>query len=217
MAPSHPDRRRRGPLRAILVAGTLLWLLPAHAASLSDEEIDVSGEGLVMNLNAGTKSMDNLKLRQGNTLVSAKHADGSGLANGHRNGTWELKGEVHIEFDGAVLDAETATVRFVDNRLKTVVVQGTPAVFAQTLGNTGRRVQGRAGKIDYDAGTSQVQFSGGTAFQDGTYQFNTKAQLTYNLKDSTVRTPQGSRSEGSYQPPEKQVPPPRTPDRASAQ
>jgi lipopolysaccharide transport protein LptA len=223
MEPSYPERRRRGLLRAFLAAGALLCLLPAHAAGISDEEIDVSGDGLVMNINAGTESMDNLELRQGNTLIKAKHAEGSSLANGRRNGSWVLKGEVHIEFDGAVLDADSATVKFVDNRLKTVVVLGKPASFSHTLRNS-ERGQGTAEKIDYDAGTSDVRFSGRTAFQFDTYRFKNEVEVRYNLKDGTVRTPQGSRSEGTYQPTEKQappadtqVPPPRTPDRTTAQ
>jgi lipopolysaccharide transport protein LptA len=216
MAPSYPERRRRGLMRAVLAAGALLCLLPALAAGISGEEIDVSGEGLVMNLNAGTESMGDLVLRQGNTLIKAKHAEGSGLANNRRNGSWVLNGEVHIEFDGAVLDAESATVKFVDNRLKTVAVLGKPARFSHTLRNSSRG-QGTAERIDYDASTSDVRFSGRTAFQYDTLQVRNEVEVIYNLKDSTVRTPKGSRSEGSYQPPEKPVPPPRTPDRASAQ
>ncbi len=217
MALLHPDSRRRGPLRALLATGALFCLLPALGAGISEETVHIDGEGLSIDLNAGTKSMANLKLRQGTTLIEAKQANGSDLANGHRNGTWSLTGGVHIEFDGALLDAESATVKFMDNRLKTIAVQGAPANFSHTLKNSGQRIQGRSVRIDYDTGTSDVQFNGGTAFQDGTYKFNTAAELTYNLKNGTVRTPQGSRSEGSYQPPEKQVPPPRTPDRTSAQ
>lgn len=224
MALLHPDSRQRGPLRALLAAGALLCLLPAQGAGLSDETVHVDGKGLTIDLNAGTKSMTDLKLRQGSTLIEAKQANGSDLANGHRNGTWKLSGGVHIEFDGALLDAETATVKFMDNKVKTIAVQGAPANFSHTLRNSGQRIQGRSVRIDYDTGTGEVQFNGGTAFKDGTSEFKTEAELTYNLQNGIVRTPQGSRSEGSYQPPDKresppdmQVPPPRTPDRATAQ
>jgi lipopolysaccharide transport protein LptA len=216
MAPLHPERRWRDLLRALIATAALLWLLPLHAAAISNEEIQVSGEGLVWNLNAGTRSMNKAVLRQGNTLVTADRAEGSGLANGQRNSTWEFKGKVHIEFDGAVLDAESATVKFADNRLRTVVVGGKPANFSQTLRSTGRRVQGSAAKVEYDASTTDVRFSGATTFMDGTYQFKNPVGFSYNIKDGTGRSPEGSRSEGVYQAPEKTVPPPRTPDRATA-
>lgn len=224
MALLHPDSRRHGRFRAFLTAGALFCLLPALGAGISEETVHIDGEGLNIDLNAGTKSLANLKLRQGTTLIEARQANGSDLANGHRNGTWNLTGGVHIEFDGALLDAESATVKFMENRLKTIAVQGAPANFSHTLRNSGQRIQGRSVRINYDTGTSEVQFNGGTAFQDGTYKFNTEAELTYNIKNGIVRTPQGSRSEGTYQPqekeapsPDRQVPPPRTPDRTSAQ
>jgi lipopolysaccharide transport protein LptA len=213
MAPLHADRRRRGYLPALFAASVLLALLPGHAANAVRGDIEIEGNNLKGNINAGTQSMDDFVLKQGSNLIRAKKSNGSGLADGRDNSTWDLKGEVHIEFDGAVLDADAATVKLVDSRIKTIHVQGAPARFSHPLKTGDRVVKGRAAIIDYDAATALVQFSGGTQFEDGRNQITTE-KLTYNINDSSVSTSQG-RSQGTIQPGSR-VPTPKIPDRKTA-
>ncbi|MEO6186299.1 MAG: LptA/OstA family protein [Steroidobacteraceae bacterium] len=187
-------------------------LLPGHAANADRSGIVIDGKNLKLNLNAGTRSLDDLTLRQGSTLIRARQ--GSGREDGADDSTWDVKGEVHIEFNGAVLDADAATVKFVDNRLKSVHVQGGPSRFSHPLKTGDRVVKGRAAVIDYDTATALVQFSGGTQFEDGRNQITTE-KLTYNISDSSVSTSQ-SRSQAVIQPGSR-VPTPKTPDRKTAQ
>jgi len=211
MATLYPDRYRRGSLLALVAASALLGFFPGHAANADREQILIDGENLKLNLNAGTRSLDKLVLRQGTSVIRAKQ--GSGREDGANDSTWDVKGEVHIEFNGAVMDADAATVKFVDNRLKTVHVQGAPARFSHPLKTGDRVVKGRAAIIDYDNATALVQFSGGTQFEDGRNQITTK-ELTYNINDSSVSS--GGRSQGILQPGSR-VPTPKTPDRKTAQ
>jgi lipopolysaccharide transport protein LptA len=214
MAPLHPERRQRGYLPALLAATTLLALVIGHAANADRGDIQISGNNLKGNINAGTQSMDDFVLKQGSNLINAKKSSGSGLADGRANSTWDLKGEVHIEFDGAVLDADAATVKFVDSRIRTIHVNGAPARFSQPLKTGDRVVKGRAAIIDYDAATSLVQFSGGTQFDYVGNQITTD-KLTYNMNDSSI-SPSQNRSQGIIQPGAR-VPAPKVPDRKTAQ
>lgn len=211
MEPLYPDRRQRGYARALFAVCIVLAMAPALAANADREAYKVEGNNLRLDLNANTRSLDNLTLRQGSTLITAKKSSGREDAN---DSTWDVKGEVHIEFNGAVLDADAATVKFVDNRLKTIHVQGAPARFSHPLKSGDRVVKGRAAIIDYDAATALVQFSGGTQFEDGRNQITTD-KLTYSINDNSVSTSQ-SRSQAVIQPGSR-VPAPKTPDRKTAQ
>lgn len=212
MPPSPTDRAARGYLHALLAACALLCLAPAHAAGAGRGTILVEGNNLKLNINDGTQSLDNVTLRQGTTLIRAKHT--VGREDGADDSTWDLNGEVHIEFNGAVLDAGSAKVKFVNDRIRTIHVQGAPARFSHPLKTAGRVVRGRAGVIDYDAVTGKVQFSGNTQYEDGRNQLTTDA-LTYDINDSSVSTSEG-RSQGTFQP-GNNVPVPRAPERKTAQ
>jgi lipopolysaccharide transport protein LptA len=132
MALSHPDRRVRGSLAALITlvaAGALHSAQPARVASekcdLGAWKID-SAPGTLYT--ATGVSFQGLELRQCTTLLRATKAESTPLDDkeGIRNTTWKLSGDVHFEFDGAVLEAQAATVVFADGRLKSVQVQPAP-------------------------------------------------------------------------------------------
>jgi lipopolysaccharide transport protein LptA len=124
MALSHPDRRPLGPWTALVAAGALLFLQPACPASSTLEPIQINGFRPDFNSNAGTLSIETLELTQGRTLLKASKAEATGLVDGkYENSTWTLTDAVHMEFDGATLDAQSATVVFADGQVKSVRVQ----------------------------------------------------------------------------------------------
>ncbi|MEO6081130.1 MAG: LptA/OstA family protein [Steroidobacteraceae bacterium] len=129
----HRDRGRRGPLSVLAAAGILLCLLPAHAASDKREAIVLRrSTNPAFDLNNGTVSAANVELVQGSTLLKASKADATGWVDGkYENSTWKLTGDVHLEFNGAKLDTQSATVVFADGRLDTIKVQPAPAQAAQ--------------------------------------------------------------------------------------
>lgn len=232
MSLSHPDRPRRGSLFALLLVGAG-GMLSAQAADVRARvgaaEIQVEGRGL--QLGPDTMSLRDLTLTQKpDLLIKAQQTQARGVeSGGYENSTWDLKGTVHIEMEGAVLDADSAKVVFADGRVKTIHVQGAPSRFSHVMKNTERRYEGRAAVIDYDAAAGLVRSSGGTKYAYGRSQGTTEAVVTYNLTSGVLST-QGDGSDNErvrltldpvqkdpgQKDPIQKVPAPRAPDRTSA-
>jgi lipopolysaccharide transport protein LptA len=248
----HLDYRRpfAFAMFAICAAGSLLHLQPAIAAERCDTRDWKFSNGPSSYDRNGNAVIQRLELRQCSTLLRASRAEGTG-SDSIGNSSWKLTGDVHLEFDGAVLDTQaatvvlrndrlssvvvhsaaargtkepvrvlfndatldvdSATVTFVDGRISTILALGAPAQFSHR-GKDGSRAQGRANKLEYDAGKSLVRLSIDTWFSKGSKDFNLD-EVTYNLADGSYSSP-GS-SSGTYRP-EERVPAPRTPDRATA-
>lgn len=164
------------------------------------------------NLNTGTLDACDITLRQGTTMITAARASARNLTENY-NGQWDLTGKVHIEFNNAVLDADSATVNFASDRLQTVHVKGAPARFSHQVKDTPRRNQGRAATIDYDAQTALLQMAGDTWYSNGRDVLESAA-LTYHMNDGMATSSESVKLTIS---PDKRVPPPRTPDRATSQ
>lgn len=215
MARSFPDREL--PAALLWIAGTLSSALAAAPTLDSKTPIELrTGKNCFSaNLTAGTLKACDVTLSQGsNTRINAAQASAKGLSD-NNNGEWELTGKVHLEFDNAILDADSATVVFADDRLQKVHVKGAPSRFSHQLKDSARRNQGRAATIDYDAQTSLLRLSGDTWYSDGRNVVETAA-YTYNMNDSSITS--ADQVKGTIQPnTNKRVPPPRTPDRATSQ
>jgi lipopolysaccharide transport protein LptA len=223
MARSFPDL----PLAAglLLAAGAVF---AAQGKLALDNRTPIVFEGgracFRANLGAGTLESCDVVLRQGTgTLIQAKNAKARGLSSaGLEDGEWQFSDGVHIEFDNAVLDADSAMVVFADNRLKEVHVKGAsaePARFSHQVKDTPRRNQGRAATIDYDSAGATLRLAGGTWYSDGRNEVNTAA-LVYNLNDGSFSNVTGANESDRVIltiRPDKRVPPPRTPDRATSQ
>lgn len=196
MPPSFPDSRRRRLLTVLAGCGALSWLAPSFGARAPASNIEVHAKGRVRwNFNEGTQVLEqDVELRQApDTLIRADRAEGSNLPDGNfDNGHWILSGAVHIEFDGAVLDADSATVQFADGRIESIQVQGTPALFSHPSGTTGQRNQGRANVIAYDGIRRLVRFTGRTAYAFGPYEGTAVKPLVYNLDSTELATDKGS-------------------------
>jgi lipopolysaccharide transport protein LptA len=176
-----------------------------------------SGAGCTRgNFSTGTLDTCALTLRQGSTLIRADKASAKRLSAGYEDGEWQLNSGVHIEFDDAILDADSATVLFANNRLKEVHVRGAdgkPARFSHQVKDASQRNQGRAATIDYDSKASVLRLAGDTWYSNGRNAIETAA-FTYDLNDGSFFT--NDAIKGTVQP-SKRVPPPRTPDRATSQ
>lgn len=223
MARSLPD--------LALAAGLMLAAGAAFAAQgklTLDNQTPIVFEGgkacFRANFGAGTLESCDVVLRQGpGTVIQAKNAKATGLSStGLEDGEWQFSNGVHIEFDNAVLDADSARVVFADNRLKEVHVKGAsaePARFSHQVKDTPRRNQGRAATIDYDAAAATLRLAGGTWYSDGRNEVNT-ASLIYNMDDGSFSNATGPSESDRVRitiRPDKRVPPPRTPDRATSQ
>ncbi|MEO8315645.1 MAG: LptA/OstA family protein [Pseudomonadota bacterium] len=240
-----------------LAAATLQCLQPSLAAGVSNEKISVSADSSTGNLSSdGKQTLELPIVRQGSTLLKALKAEVTSKGGESKDSTYKFTGDVHLEFDGAVMDAQSATAVFINNRLssvdvmttapgqpkklvhvvfksavldvdaatvaladgriRTIQARGTPSQFSYQLKKSGRRVNGRAGKIDYDAVKNAIRFSVDTWYTDGRSEAKTPA-LTYNFGTEIMVTEALDLTYDSEEDaPEERVPAPRTPDRASA-
>ncbi len=196
MQSSIQDSRRRGVLLLLAGCGLLTWLLPGPAAQAPTARITASNKGPVsFNLKAGTQTLEqDVELRQApDTLIRADKADGTNLLDGSfDNGHWVLSGAVHIEFNGAMLDADSATVIFEGGHIHSIEVQGSPAQFSRPTGATNDRNEGRADTITYDGATRQIRLTGHTWYAFGPYEGTASKPLRYNLDSTEIASEQPS-------------------------
>lgn len=183
------------------------------AAALSGNLQIEDGDNLLLKRD-GSFSLDNVVLRHGrDTRVTASTSNFTETAGGLNQ--LDLSGKVHIEFRGAILDADSARMMFRGEQLLSVAVKGSQAKFSHQPDKAKRRIDGVADAIDYDSSTADVRFTGNTSYTDGLRTLNTE-QLEYNLVDGSVSA---TRSTGTVilDADAERVPPPRTPDRESSQ
>ena len=123
-------------MRLFAVACVGLGLVSAATSAAQvrqDDWIIVNTGGMKVSASNTLELRDGIIItnRQETMMIRAKEADAQGVELSFNNSQWEFRGDVHIEVDGAVLDAATATVRFTSNRLGNARVVGSPAtVFA---------------------------------------------------------------------------------------
>jgi lipopolysaccharide transport protein LptA len=223
MAPFLPDLRRRALLAVLALAAVGLLpaaALPAPSAPVfSRAEIEIDGRDLVTNPNAGTLTLRDVRVTQGpGTLIKAQNG-ATAIADGYQNSRWEFIGTVHIEFDGAVVDADKAIAVFADGRIQTLQVDGAPVRFSHPAKDSDQRNLGRANRIDYDAASREVRFSGKAWYSDGRNEATTEA-MVYSLADGALASVGDGSDESRVKltiRPNKRVPAPRTPDKATAQ
>jgi lipopolysaccharide transport protein LptA len=221
MPSSLPDLRHG----TLLLAALLLCLQPVLAAKVEpridkETQLEIEGVNVQHNLNAGTLRARGVTITQGSTMtIRAAVANGRGLKEGYGNSSWDLSGGIHIEFNNVVLDADSATVEFADQRIATIRAQGKPSRFSHQQKDSDKR-EGRATDISYDARTGNLRLAGGTWLSDGRHEIQTNV-LLYNLNDGVISN---DRKSGDSSPtriiiPGKTptIPTPRTPDRETAQ
>ena len=223
MAPSFPDRRRRGFLAALAGCGALLCRLSGHAAGLSNDAVLYSGQNLRLHVDSGSFQLDDVRLTQApDTLITAASGEASGLATADNadNSRWTLTGKVHIEHEGTVLDADNATVVFADRRIQSIEVKGSPAQFSHPTKTPGQRFLGKADTIDFDGQKRQVRFSPPSWYSFGYCESNADTPLVYDIDAAVLSSQSGGSGQAGIRGTcdrGSRVPPPRTPERSTAQ
>ncbi|MEJ0098602.1 MAG: LptA/OstA family protein [Pseudomonadota bacterium] len=204
---------------ALVVPAVLLDLFPVYAARAPTSAINIEGQNQRLNVNAGTTTWDDFKLRQApDTVINSSKAEGTGLATGGNNGRWNLTGKVHIEYQTTILDADTAVVVFADGQIQSIEVHGKPASFSRPGKSEGARNQGTAEMIAYDGGARRLRFTGHTWYSFGPFEGTADKPMVYNLDTSEFfsENTDDSRVHMTVSP-DKRVPTPRTPDRKTAE
>jgi lipopolysaccharide transport protein LptA len=185
MALFPPDAHPIGPAGALAAVVALFWLAPVLGAGDTRETADWTYEskGPMSRTAAGNLTFNDLELRQGSTLLRATRAEATNFVDFKiKDSIWKLAGVVHVEFDGAVLDTQMATVVFADGRLKTIHVQATPTQAPQQP-QSPVHLEFNGGVLDAQA--AEVTFADGrmtTVQAQGT-----PAQFSHQLKNSARR------------------------------
>jgi lipopolysaccharide export system protein LptA len=167
MAYSSLDCRQSGLLAVLVTAAALLSLQPAYAASekCATTEWKVSTEESTQS-DSGNWSIEDLKASQCSTLLQASRAETSNRDGAFKNGTWKLSGKVHLEFDGAVLGSDAATVVLDTDAATVVLVNGR---ISSVNAGTGKTLSPQAKKavhvefsgVVLDADTAAATFTAG--------------------------------------------------------
>jgi lipopolysaccharide transport protein LptA len=185
----------------------------------------VEGTHTIWNFDAGTIQFEQFVLSQAPaTLIRAGKASSTGVSAGNNdNSNWNLTGPVHVEYQQAVLDADSAKVAFAARMIQSVNVQGAPARFTHPAKKPGQVFQGRADSIAFDNDRRQVRFNGHVWYSLGNGSDGSSDKpMIYDLESSVVRSEEdnapGSRVRLKIRPAEKErVTIPRTPNRSTAQ
>jgi lipopolysaccharide transport protein LptA len=123
--------------------------------------------------------------------IRADQATARGKDRNVDDSQWEFRGNVRIEYQGAQLNADTATVTFANKQLGQATVVGQPATFAHQAKGSSQRNQGRARSIEFNAAKGTLRLSGGAWFSDGRNEVSTAA-VVYNLADRSAASEPGS-------------------------
>lgn len=166
----------------------LLSLLAVTATSFAadDSVIDIDAGSLQVDTSANRLLLRPVEIRQGGMTIRADEAWVNGAELNFSNSEWQFRGAVRIGFDGGELLADSATARFLTNRLQNAHVTGAPARFSHQARGAAGPSEGQADAIDYDVRQARVRLTGQVRFSDGRGDFSTPAPLTYNLADRSV-------------------------------
>lgn len=166
----------------------------------------------------GVMTADNVIMTHGaDTRINAGHFR---YTDRGQTSELDLTGKVQIEFRGALLDAESAVLKFRGKNLVTIAVKGSQAQFSYKPENYPRRIHGLADAIEFDAATTEVKFSGNTSYEDGRHYFDEET-VYYNITTGVARDDGDPATRGKTiirlgEGPDR-VPPPRQPERSTAQ
>lgn len=177
MAVSAPDRRR------------WLWLL-ALLPTLSLAQL--AGPGLPISLDADSSEFDRrnnvmvfrmISIRQGDLTISANQARSSELDFG--NAEWVFTGNVVITGPDARLQAQSATLRFLEHDLRSARITGKPAQFEQRRPDLDEPVQGHASVMEYDLAGQLIKLSGSAWLREGNNEILGET-IAYNISEQRV-------------------------------
>jgi lipopolysaccharide export system protein LptA len=137
---------------------------------------------------------------RGITRIKADLAEANGEDLG--NSEWVLTGHVQVFMPQGRLNADKATVQFVNKRIASMSAQGAPAQFEHSVaaagqdsapGDAGSRshsaidsARGHAREIDYDMEHDLLKLNGDSWLSDGCNEINSQS-IVYDIANQKVR------------------------------
>ncbi len=191
MVKLHPDLRAVALPAAVLPAVAVLAVALLAAGPLPAAPLGVGGGNATLHWDAaqldyqrGQVVLRDVQIQQGGTTIQAELAEASGLE--FDDSTWTFSGNVRLHTPQGSLNADDATVRFLDSRVQTATVHGGPAVFAGEVGAGRTPARGHARAIDYDFASGEVRLNEDAWLSDGRNEIN-GARIVYNLAAQRVQ------------------------------
>lgn len=185
MAASFPSNHKPQRRPAALALATVVLACVAtgqpEAAGRRDQPITVEADSTDFDYRNNVLVFRNVRITQGDARVEAAQATATGLE--FENSRWRFEGRFRMTAEGATLESDTATVRFVNNEIDGAEVVGSPARFRQQRGD--QLAEGRADRIDYDLQSQQVRLSGDAWLSDGRNDIS-GSRLVYGMREQRV-------------------------------
>jgi lipopolysaccharide transport protein LptA len=158
MARSAPSSLRHCAL-------ALVCAFAADAQSNNDnEELEFSSGRVVLDGQTNMLRAQSPRITQGDLMIAADDALATGFEFADA-GEFRLTGNVRVEIDSAIMEADSAVFTFADGRLSRGELDGSPVSFSDVDEATQRRVTGHAGKISYDNVARTLRMLGDASVQ----------------------------------------------------
>lgn len=186
MAVSYPDRRT--VLAALLLPFAVAQAAAPATPGLAGGEIDLEADSWEIHYASNRLSFSQVVISQGpDVRIAARRAEVTGPELSFNGSRWEFTGDVNLRLEGGTLQADSAVVNFVGNRVAQATATGSPARFEQPRGRLPRPAQGTAGRIQYDVGNGRVTLEDGTWFTDGRNEYRSPS-LVYDVRGQRVQS-----------------------------
>jgi lipopolysaccharide transport protein LptA len=131
----------------------------AIGAQETADELTFTSGPLVLDRQTNMMRAETPRITQGNLTVVADNALATGFEFDEA-GEFRLTGNVRIEVDSAVMEADSAVFRFADGRLSRGELEGTPVSFSDFDREEQKSIVGSAGKMSYDYEARTLRMTG---------------------------------------------------------
>jgi lipopolysaccharide transport protein LptA len=156
MAPSSLSLSR-------LCALTLAVALAAGAQE-DGEELQFASQSVMLDGPTNMMRAKGPRITQGDLTIVADDALATGFEFDEA-GEFRLTGNVRLEVETAVMEADSAVFTFADRQLSRGELEGGPVSFSDTDAATQRSITGRAGKMSYDNVARTLRMTGDASVQ----------------------------------------------------
>lgn len=144
----------------------LFWGITAQAQPVAGTPLPITMDALGgggYDYKTGKATFREVTITQGKFRIRAFIANANGYV--FDNSNWQFEGSVIIEAPDGTLSGDSASVRFLNDRIQSAELEGTPATFERK--DVTRQVNGRARRIDYDFGPGTLKLTGDAWVSDG--------------------------------------------------
>jgi lipopolysaccharide transport protein LptA len=143
-----------------------LTLAVALAAGAQDdgEELEFASQSVMLDGPTNMMRAQGPRITQGDLTIMADDALATGFEFDEA-GEFRLTGNVRLEVETAVMEADSAVFTFADRQLSRGELEGAPVSFSDTDAATQRSITGRAGKMSYDNVARTLRMTGDASVQ----------------------------------------------------